>query len=33
LRGMHSAQRFEIRRIVFAYAHGNGFQHRAHREH
>jgi hypothetical protein len=22
---MHSTQRFEIGRIVFAYAHGNGF--------
>jgi len=25
LRGMHSAQSFEIRRIVFAYAHGIDF--------
>jgi hypothetical protein len=24
LRGMHSTQRFEIGRIVFAYAHGTG---------
>jgi hypothetical protein len=25
LRGVHSTQRFEIRRIVFAYAHGTDF--------
>jgi len=33
LRSVHSTQDSEIGRHVFAYTHGNGFQHRGHREH